>query len=139
MVVINMNNRIYIIVSILLTVFMMFSVNAVALAADDDIDTQVNQSVSALGGDGGDGSVEGELKKIADILVIVGFLVSAIKLVQIGLKLMMSPANKRSDAKASLAPWIVGVFVCALWLTLGEYIMKLIAGVGPDDVFDVGL
>ena len=106
--------------------------------ANDTIDTQVSDATAALDNNStaDDGSVEGELKKIADILVTAGFLISAIKLVQIGFKFMMAPANKRSDAKAALAPWIVGVCVCGLWLVIGKYIMEMLSGVGADNVFE---
>ncbi len=89
--------------------------------------------------DGDGGTIGAEISKIADIMAALGVAISIMKLMQIGIKFMFGAGSKKSDAKASLIPWLVGLFVCALWFPLGNWIINDVlggggSGNGPFDV-----
>lgn len=126
--------RIFLIILACVMVFS-FSCSVVYASAQDE----VGDAYAALNGEGDDDTVEGTLRKIANVLVGVAMAISIFKLAQIGFQFMLGAGSKKSNAKASLIPWVVGVFICALWLSIGNWIMDGLAGSGiaPDGPFDL--
>ena len=126
----------------IITIIVSLSINSIALATqttpEQDVhDAYDNLSGTSTGGD--DEEVYKTLREIANMLVGAAMCISAIKMAQIGYKFMFGVANKKSDALQSLLPWGIGVFICALWLVLGNWIMEMITGGGsaPSGPFDV--
>ena len=107
--------------------------------ADSTPQTEVSDAVSQLQSEDATDDVYGSLREITNVLVVVAMCISGVKLAQIGFKFMMGTANKRSDATQSLIPWVIGVFICGLWLTLGQYVMDLLteSGSAPTGPFDI--
>ncbi len=93
---------------------------------------------SQLSGETGDNGVIVTLLQITNVLSMFAFIICIFKLAQIGFKFMLGPANKKSDAAQSLIPWAIGVFICGLWLPIGNWIMSFFTAVSPG-VFDVNL
>ena len=126
----------------IIAIIVSLSINSIALATqttpEQDVkDAYDNLSGTSTGGD--DEEVYKTLREVANMLVGAAMCISAIKMAQIGYKFMFGVANKKSDALQSLLPWGIGVFICALWLVLGNWIMEMITGGGsaPTGPFDV--
>jgi len=134
-------NKIFKVLFVLI-VIVTLSVSSVAFATQTTPEQDVQdayQNLSGTGTGGEDEEVYKSLRDIANILVGAAMCISAIKMAQIGYKFMFGVANKKSDALQSLLPWTIGVFICALWLVLGNWVMELITGGGtaPTGPFDV--
>lgn len=76
------------------------------------------------------------LKEIMEIMAWVGFAIAIFKLIQIGITYMTGVASKRSNASASLLPWLIGCIVCALFGVLGPWFIDLFASADDGDIFN---
>ena len=92
--------------------------------------SQTEQAVSEL--NSGTGAYA-TLQQIMGIMAWAGFAIAIFKMIQIGIMYMSGIASKRSSASASLLPWFIGCVVCALFGTLGPWIIKLFEG--NEDIF----
>ena len=72
-----------------------------------------------------DPTVEEIIMSISKVLAGIALAISALKLMQIGYMFLLQPATKKSDAKESIIPWLIGVFVCGSWLSLGQWVIDL--------------
>ena len=89
--------------------------------------------------DAGTGGTEldSTLGEIAGILSWLAFIIAVGKMIQIGIMFMLGAGKSKNDAKAALMPWLVGADVCALFATLGPWIIGLIMGGSSGGVFDI--
>lgn len=87
----------------------------------------------ADGMDFGDPETPGTLANtIGQIVGILGWIAVAVcvfKVIQIGI-LFVTSAGGKSKAKEAILPWLIGVFICATFATLGPLII---------DLFDTGM
>lgn len=116
-----------------LTIIMVFSLmfsTSIVVASGDSVKDIVNDINS------GDG-VFAIIRNIIGILAWAGFAIAMFKLMQIGILFMMGAGKSRSDAKASLYPWIAGALVCLLFGTVGPWIINIIVGENSSGVFDI--
>lgn len=123
------------ILKITLTITMVFSLmfsTSIVVASGDS----VKDIVDKINNPGSDG-VYTIIGDIIGILSVAGFAIAMFKLMQIGILFMMSAGKSRSDAKASLFPWIVGALVCILFGTVGPWIIDIIVGTESGGVFDI--
>lgn len=98
--------------------------NVVCLASgnsiyDDVVSTEVPQT----------------LLDIVGVMVWIAMVIAVFKLVQIGFKFLLGAGNARSsqEAKAAIIPWLIGVGICALYLSLSDIVIKAVtSGVGTD-------
>ena len=86
-----------------------------------------------------EGSVEQALLDVSSVLAWAGFVLSIIKISQIGMKFMMGTAGNKGDAKMSLLPWFIGSLICVTWLTIGKFIILVIfnGGTSGGDPFNI--
>ncbi len=82
-----------------------------------------------------DPTVEEIIMSISKVIAGIALAISILKLMQIGYMFMIQPATKKSNAKESLIPWLVGVFICSFWLTLGQWFIDLFKGIGEEGPF----
>lgn len=117
-------------------VFIGFSSSVMASTTAEE---ELSSAYTHLSEDDGDDGVYATLRKIVNVLTIFAFMICVFKLAQIGFKFMFGVANKRSDAMQSLLPWGIGVFICTMWLVVGNWIMGMLTdtGVTPDGPFDL--
>lgn len=71
------------------------------------------------------GSLASTIREIVGILGWVAVVVCLFKVIQIGI-LFVTSAGGKSKAKEAILPWLVGVFICATFATLGPFIIDLI-------------
>ena len=132
-------NRLIKMISLTLVIVMVLGCFTSTLATSTP-DQEIGEAYVHLSEDGDDG-VYKTLRQITNILTIFAFMICAFKLAQIGFKFMFGVANKRSDAMQSLLPWGLGVFICTMWLTLGNWVMNMLAdpgnGLTPTGPFDI--
>ena len=127
---------------IIICLFVLLCYLAVSVSFATTPAGEVGDALGALNPEGGSaasGSVDETLRNITNILTSVAFIVCVVKMMQIGFKFMMMPANKRSDAKASLVPWAVGVVICTMWFTLGGWVFEMLSDpdIAPAGPFDL--
>ena len=81
----------------------------------------------------GDAEVDKILIDVAEILLTVAGLACVGKLIQIGIKYMMTAAEEKSNAKMALLPWLIGTIVCfgAAWI--GKTVVGIFDN-GPTEV-----
>ena len=77
----------------------------------------------------------GTIKQIADIMFQIALAVAIFKLVQIGIGFLTGSGKSRQDAKAALIPWLIGVVVCALYLTVGNWIINTLTSGLSSNIF----
>lgn len=121
------------ILKITLTITMVFSLmfsTSIVVASGDSVSDVVNKMNNEDG-------VYAIIRDIMGILSVAGFAIAIFKLMQIGILFMMSAGKSRSDAKASLFPWIAGALVCLLFGTVGPWIIDIIVGTESGGVFDI--
>lgn len=121
------------ILKITLTITMVFSLmfsTSIVVASGDSVSDVVNKMNNEDG-------VYAIIRDIMGILSVAGFAIAMFKLMQIGILFMMSAGKSRSDAKASLFPWIVGALVCILFGTVGPWVIDIIVGAESGGVFDI--
>ena len=75
------------------------------------------------------------LKEIMGILAWVGFAVATFKVVQIGIMFMTGISSKRSGAKESIIPWLIGSLICAMFGILGPWFINMFAAGDTGDIF----
>lgn len=75
------------------------------------------------------------LKEIMGILAWVGFAVATFKVVQIGIMFMTGISSKRSGAKESIIPWLIGSLICAMFGVLGPWFINMFAEGDTGDIF----
>ena len=120
---------------IIMTIVLIFSMSVTFASTAQQ---EASEAYAALQGGGGeDGTVEGTLRTVANALAGIALAISMLKLAQIGMQFLMMPANKKSNAKASLVPWLVGVVICVLWLSIGNWFMEVMAPAAPKGPFDI--
>ena len=65
------------------------------------------------------------LKDIMNIMAWFGFMIAIFKVIQIGIMFLTGTAGKRSGAKDSIMPWLIGAIICATFGTVGPYVISL--------------
>ncbi|MBO5178757.1 MAG: hypothetical protein J6B87_00195 [Clostridia bacterium] len=89
---------------------------AKAYAASANTTVSVNGMTSELNSAIGD---------IISIMFWIACVVCTIKIIHIGILYMTTGVEGKSKAKGALIPWVVGVFICVTFATLGPAIMNL--------------
>ena len=79
-----------------------------------------NESQKYQNGEGAYGTI----KSIANTMFLIAFAVAVFKLIQIGIGFLTGSGKSRQDAKMALIPWVIGVLVCALYFTVGDWIIR---------------
>lgn len=67
----------------------------------------------------------GTVGEIISILFWIACLVCVGKIIHIGILYVTTGIEGKSKAKGALLPWLIGVFVCVTFATLGTAIMDL--------------
>lgn len=101
-----------------------------AFATNGDIQSVVNDL------NGGEG-VYGTISEIMGILLWLGFAIAIIKAMQIGIMFIIGGGSGKNNAKSALVPWLVGAAVCALFGTIGPWIIGIIMSGSSGGVFDI--
>ena len=123
------------IISILLVVSMIFfGCVAYAVTGTQTGEQQVNQAVNDLNSGTGPYAV---LKTVMGIMAWSGFMIAIFKVIQIGIMFMTGTAGKRSGAKDSIAPWLVGAIICATFGVVGPWIISILAQGDSGDIFSM--
>jgi len=81
-------------------------------------------------------NIDDELQNILNIMFTLAIVIALAKIIQIGIMFMLNPTGK-SKAKEAVFPWLVGVFVCASFMAVGNMVIDLFnsnSG-GPFDIF----
>lgn len=63
--------------------------------------------------------------EIISILFWIACVVCTLKIIHIGILYITTGAEGKSKAKGALLPWIIGVFICMTFASLGPAIMNL--------------
>ena len=103
--------------------------NTISFASDS-----VSSAISNL--NGGEG-VYGTIGEIMSILLWLGFAIAIAKMMQIGVMFIIGGGSGKSNAKNALIPWVIGAMVCALFGTIGPFIINAIMGGSSGGVFDI--
>ncbi|MBR6252433.1 MAG: hypothetical protein IKR04_01095 [Clostridia bacterium] len=77
----------------------------------------------------------GTIKSIANTMFLIAFAVAVFKLIQIGIGFLTGSGKSRQDAKMALIPWVIGVMVCALYFTVGDWIIRTLTGGLNSNIF----
>lgn len=114
---------------------MSFAMISSCVFASDASNTDIAQdAVNNLNGGGG---VYGTIGQIMSILAWLGFAIAAIKVLQIGMMFMLGAGGGKSNAKASLIPWLIGAFICIFFGTVGPWVIGIIMSGSSGGVFDI--
>ncbi len=97
-----------------------------------DGSAQLEEAVTSL--NSGTGPYE-TLRDIMNIMAWFGFAIAIFKVIQIGISFLTGTASKRSGAKDSILPWLIGAIICATFGIVGPYVIGLFAESAGNDIF----
>ena len=105
-------------------------VGTLVFAASGDVQSVIDDL------NGGKG-VYGTISEIMGILLWLGFAIAVIKAMQIGIMFIIGGGSGKNNAKTALVPWLIGAAVCALFGTVGPWIIDIIMSGSTGGVFDI--
>lgn len=74
---------------------------------------------------GMDAELTKTISEIIGILFWIACVACTLKIIHIGILYMTTGVEGKSKAKGAMLPWVIGVFICATFATLGPAIMDL--------------